>query len=193
MPVRLLELEGGASLESVEARPSIEPIGETELGGEIGETLTHATRISEEFRSFGLPVLRLEEPTSEDQPQLWRVPKNGKSRTIEISVPELGGLTKADPILTDRVRRLVKVLWAIVVSRALQVGFPLVRTTVSIFEDPTEQERKAVLRLICNASAVQAIAFWDSLEPDLQDWLATLSETDRQTFITKLSLRVHWH
>ncbi|MBE9501118.1 MAG: hypothetical protein KAX23_03730 [Dehalococcoidia bacterium] len=193
MPVRLFGLEGGVGLESVEARTSIELIGETPVRGEIGETLAHATYISEEFRSFVPPVLRLEEPTFEDQPQLCRVPQNGKSRTIEISVPELGGLTKADPILTNRVRRLLTVLWAIVVSRALQVGFPLVMTTVSTFEDPTEQERKAVLRLTCNASAVQAIAFWDSLEPDLQDWLATLSEADRATFITKLSLRVHWH
>ncbi len=193
MPITLSMLEPDASLESVENRTSIKLLNKKPVRGEIGETLANYTHISEEFRSFGPSVLRLEEQTSESQSQLGRVPKGDKSRIIEIGVPKLEGLTKADPVLTDRVRRLVKVLWTIVVSRALQVGFPLVRTTVSTFEDPTEQECKAVLRLTCNASALQAIAFWDSLEPDLQDWLAKLSEADRATFITKLSLRVHWH
>jgi len=188
MPVRPLEVESGA--ESIQAKISIKLIGQAQISHEIQETVTHDTYISEELRGFNPPVLRLEEPTLEDQLSL---PKDGKSKIAGTSVfPKLEGFTRADPVLTDRVRRLIRVLWAIVVSRALQVGFPLVRTTVSVFEDPTEQARKPVLRLFCKATAVQAIAFWDSLEPDLQGWLATLSEADRTTFITKISLRVHW-
>ena len=183
MSVSLSNPQYVPSVDIVEAKTSIE---------QIGETATHATCITEKFPRFDPPVSPLGEPTFDDQSQSGHVPKDGKSRIIEIRIPKLDGLTRADPILTDRVRRLVRVLWAIVVSRALQVGFPLLTTTVSIFEDPTEQERKAVLRLTCNASAAQAIAFWDSLEPDLQDWLATLSEPDRTTFITKMSLRVYW-
>lgn len=127
--------------------------------------------------------------SQEGQEWLFRTYEDGK---VEIVIPSLEWLVGQDPVLTDTVRRLLTTLWAIVVSRALQADFPLGRTTVSVFQDPTEQERKAILRLTCNASAAQALAFWDSLEPDLQSWLETLRENDRTTFISKLGLRVHW-
>ncbi len=162
---------------------------------ETEEPMAAVSKVSAE--SFGIALvssgrLALGEPTFEAQAGLSRTHESGKSRVIEARIPELEWPARQDPILTDSVRRLLKALGAIVVSRALQVGFPLHRTIVSVFEDPIEQERKAILRLACSASASQALAFWDSLEPDLQGWLKTLSENDRTTFITKLGLRVHW-
>lgn len=136
--------------------------------------------------------LTLAEPMRENQAWLSEVNGNGKTKVVERGIPKLEWPARQDPTLTSAVRRLLTPLWAIVVSRALQVGFPVHKTVVSIFEDPTEQERKAVLRLASSASVSQALAFWDSLEPDLQNWLATLSENDRTTFITKLGLRIHW-
>src|SRR3990172_6823883 len=111
----------------------------------------------------------------------------GESRDIGIRIPRMEWPVGQDPVLTSSVRGLLGALWAIVVSRALQGGFPLQKTTVSVFEDPTEQERKAVLRLACSVNAAQALAFWDSLEPDLQSWLDTLRENDRTTFHTKIA------
>ena len=117
---------------------------------------------------------------------------NGDRGRSKVTLPRLEGLGIQDPILTDSVRKLLRVLWSIVVSRALQGSFPLHSTAVAIFEDPSEDERKALLRVVCRASAAQAIAFWDSLDLDLQAWLRRLNDRDRTTFLTTISLRVHW-
>jgi hypothetical protein len=105
---------------------------------------------------------------------------------------KLEGLDKHDPVLTSTVRDMLRTLWAIVVSRAIQTEFPLRRTAVSVFRDPEEEHPRALLRLSVKANAAQAIAFWDSLEKDLQDWLNGLHENYRLTFLRTISLRVHW-
>ena len=111
---------------------------------------------------------------------------------VEVYIPRLEWSVKSHPVLTNQVRALLQTLWAIVVSRATQLRFPIRKTIVSIFKDPTEEETKAVLRLTCNANVTQALAFWDSLEPDLQDWLQTLSDPERTIFLTNIALRVYW-
>lgn len=110
----------------------------------------------------------------------------------EVRVPPLEWSVNTHPVLTNQVRTMIKTLWAIVVSRSSQLRFPLSKTVVSISTDPTEGESKAILRLDCNTNISQALAFWDSLEPDLQGWLTNLTEHERVVFITKLSLRVYW-
>ena len=107
-------------------------------------------------------------------------------------IPAIKWPDRANPILTNRVCEMLETLWAIVVSRAFQLGFPLRETTVSVFIDPTENRSKAILRLTCQTNIAQALSFWDSLEPDLQNWLSKLSESDRTTFLTKISMRIYW-
>ena len=197
MPLRLSMPEIDASTDTPELAASTKGSREIPVFFEFeaDEPMAAVSKVGAE--SFGIVLvssrqLALVEPTFEGQTWLPRAHESGKSRVIEAGIPELEWPARQAPILTDSVCRLLRALRAIVVSRALQVGFPLHRTVVSIFEDTIEQERKAVLRLTCSASASQALAFWDSLEPDLQGWLDTLSENDRITFITKLGLRVHW-
>ncbi|MBI4329863.1 MAG: hypothetical protein HY673_01115 [Chloroflexi bacterium] len=107
-------------------------------------------------------------------------------------IPPLEGLETHDPVLTSTVREMIQKLWAIVVSRALQTGFPVERTIVSVFRDPEENKARALLRLFVRANAAQSIAFWDSLEKDFQDWLRTVDEHRRATFLRNISLRVYW-
>lgn len=107
-------------------------------------------------------------------------------------IPPLKFPAVAHPVFTDQVCRLLDNLWAIVVSRAAQLKFPIGKTVASVFTDPTEDESKAVLSLSCQANISQALAFWNSLEPDLQNWLKTLSAGDKATFLSKISLRVYW-
>jgi len=149
-----------------------------------GDDLTTLSKAGTEPLSF--------EIAPEEAVWFPRVYANGKTRLTKKFTPRLEWPSLVDPALTNTVRRLLGILWAIVVSRALHTSFPLRRTVVSIFEDPTEPDRKAVLRLSSDASVTQSLAFWNSLEPDLQGWLKTLSKNDRLTFITKLALRVHW-
>lgn len=130
--------------------------------------------------------------TSVYESTLSQKPEDIGQRISEVHIPPLEWSVRAHPVLTNQVRMLLRTLWAIVVSRSTQLRFPLSKTVVSVFIDPTEGESKAVLRLSCNASISQALAFWDSLEPDLQSWLNNLTEYERAVFITKISLRVYW-
>jgi hypothetical protein len=159
------------------------------------EPLPAVSRVGPDYVPFepmhsGLLTAPIE--THQLQPLLRPPRRNGHTTATQTKFPELEWPPTQDPTLTQSVRRLLRLLWGVVVSRALQTRFPLQRTIVSITYDPNEQQRTAALRLVCRATATQAIAFWDSLEPDLQSWLATLSENDRITFITKVGLRVHW-
>jgi hypothetical protein len=143
------------------------------------------------------------------RPQIPEQPLHGESTSVheitspqgqesigsgvsEVRIPPLEWSVRAHPVLTNQVRTLLRTLWAIVVSRSTQLRFPLSKTVVSVFTDPTEGESKAILRLSCHASISQALAFWDSLETDLQGWLNNLAEYERVVFITKISLRVYW-
>lgn len=191
MPLRFPEQECDASIYLIEPGTSPIAVKEALLSFKTRETILYTMPAGGEPVSFNQPVHR-PELSFEVPTQLYNTLQSGKSRVIETSIPKLEWLTGADPTLTSSVGHLLRVLWAIVASRAIQVGFPLRRTVVSVFADPTEGERKVVLRLFCNTNAVQALAFWDSLEADLQGWLATLNEYDRTTFITKVGLRVHW-
>lgn len=193
MPFELAVPQQSATVDAVEWPVSPHVASRGSVSVEAEETTTHGATVAAEWVAFELPRSAAPmEPTLEDRTPLSRAQQTGKAKVTAMGIPELEWPTRADSALTVSVRRLLRTLWAIVVSRAMQVSFPLRRTVVSVFEDPTEQERKAVLRLGCNATVAQALAFWDSLEPDLQDWLKTLSKNDRTTFITNVSLRVHW-
>jgi len=109
-----------------------------------------------------------------------------------IPIPTLEGLDIHSPILTSTVRGLLHILWVIVVSKAMQVQFPIYKTTVAVFTDPTEDWHQALLRVFTEANAAQVTAFWDSLEGDLQDWVSTLSEHQKLVFLDQVSLRIHW-
>jgi hypothetical protein len=109
-----------------------------------------------------------------------------------ITIPTLEGLDIHSPILTSTVRELLHILWVIVVSKAMQVQFPIYKTTVAVFNDPLEDWHQALLRVFTKANAAQVTAFWDSLEGDLQDWVSILSEHQKLVFLNQVSLRIHW-
>ncbi|MBI2857537.1 MAG: hypothetical protein HYX90_00545 [Chloroflexi bacterium] len=107
-------------------------------------------------------------------------------------IPRLQWPPNANPVLTDKVRTLLRKLWAVVMSRAAQSGFPVRKAVVDVFSDPNEGNTKAILRLTCEAKLGETLAFWDSLEPDLQLLLDSLTEYERKTFNRKISLRMYW-
>lgn len=108
------------------------------------------------------------------------------------SIPQLEGLDVQDPILTSKVRSLIDSFWAIVISKALQTHFPVSRANISIISDPSEGRRQVALRIFTETNAGQAIAFWDSLERDLHEWLDELLYHENEIFLRALSLRIHW-
>lgn len=197
MPVALSTPGSDASMDAPKLAAQVKRDSETLRFFELlGETTTKVAAITPKALEVEQTLsghLASGGPLLQDQVSSAGTRAEGKGKVIGKHIPKLEGLDdRHDLILTNSVRKLLRTLWAIVVSRALQINFPLSKTAVSIFEDPTERERKAVLRLVCKANASQALAFWDSLETDLQDWVKMLTENDRTTFITKLGLRVHW-
>ncbi len=116
----------------------------------------------------------------------------GERPKASIPIPPLDGLDIHSPILTSTIRDLLHILWAIVVSKAMQVQFPIYKTTVAVFNDPSEGWHQALLRVFTEANAAQVTAFWDSLEGDLQDWVSTLIEHQKFVFLNQVSLRIHW-
>lgn len=114
----------------------------------------------------------------------------GKKSVAEI--PTLEGINSSNAALTYRVRKLVSNFWAIVMSNALQAGFPVEKTKMDIFRDDVEDRTQVVLRVFTSASALQSMAFWDSLEEHVQEWLVRLPQYDRSTFLHNISLRLHW-
>jgi hypothetical protein len=197
MPLKLSKLETDSSIDMPELADLTKQSSVilAPFGFEAEEPMVVVSKADELYikgASALLGRLTLGDVAFKDESSLSLVYENGKSRVIETGIPKLEWPARQDPVLTTAVRSLFRALWAIIVSRALQVGFPLHRAIISVLEDPTEQERKAVLHLTCTANVVQALAFWDSLEPDLQSWLETLRENDRITFITRMGLRVHW-
>ncbi len=178
-----VSFESHLGREVISARGGVEHnITQTEITN--GDDLTTLGKV-------GTERLSLETATEGGASLPWE-PENGQDRIAKKVAPELEWPSASDPTLTNTVRRLIRILWAIVVSRALHLSFPLNSTVVSTFEDPTELDRKTVLSATSDASVAQVLAFWDSLEPDLQNWLKTLNKTDRITFITKLSLQINW-
>ena len=93
-----------------------------------------------------------------------------------------------NPLNTD----LLKRLFAIVTSKANRSTFPISRYAVDIESDPDDETSVIALRVYTSASAAQTIAFWDSLEIELGNWLGNLTTIERRAIQNTIGLRFHW-
>jgi hypothetical protein len=109
-----------------------------------------------------------------------------------IDIPELENIRIHNAFLTSTRCTLIQTLWAIVTSKALQNSITLLRTSVSIFHDHSERRTQAILHVTIDANAGQAIAFWDGLENNIQEWITGLSESNRLIFLKDISLEIDW-
>jgi len=93
---------------------------------------------------------------------------------------------------TSRVRDMAIRLHAVVASRALQTGISILASQLDFEQDPDEETVTPILRVMLDASPAQALAFWDSLDTDLDRWLQHLDPPGRTVLETVLGLRIHW-
>jgi len=114
-----------------------------------------------------------------------------KKKTVGIEIPELENINMSSPVLTSRIRHLVRNFWCIVTSKAMQAQFPINKTAVSIVSYPDE-EQKVVLKLFAEVNAPQAMGFWESLDNEIGEWIGGMNEIDRLQFLKTISLRIHW-
>lgn len=119
---------------------------------------------------------------------------SGSSEAVEeIVIPTLHGLGRKHAKVTLNVRQLLSPLWALVVSKALQTNFPVREGKLDIEHDVDENTYKVVVRIYTAALPAQAIAFWNSLETELDQWLARLSPLERSVLVNDIALRFHWN
>jgi len=114
-----------------------------------------------------------------------------EEKTVGIEIPALENINMSNPVLTSRIRYLVRNFWCIVTSKAMQAQFPINKTAVSIVSYPDEEE-KVVIKLFTEANAPQAMGFWESLDSEVGEWIDGMNEIDRLRFLKTISLRIHW-
>lgn len=98
----------------------------------------------------------------------------------------------AHTALSTTTREIARILFAVVMSKAFEARFPITRASLAVDEDPEEDTNRAVLRFITPVRAAQAMAFWDSLESDLQRWRGTMTSASRRNTLDTLELRFFW-
>jgi hypothetical protein len=158
-----------------------------EKGGQALESAETSIR----FLNFAEHVVQEQDATPIYYSSFKTLPQSGRKR-IAAEIPQLEGAEMYHTALTSKVRYLMQNFWAIVVSKALQTSFPIMKTSIAIFDDPAEERLQVVLRLLTEANASQAVAFWESLENDIQEWVSQLDDNNRLIFMRDISLRIHW-
>ncbi len=137
-------------------------------------------------------------PTEPQQTVIWDLVGEGSAQytpTIQsttLPIPRLSAYRSNSPHLTLNIQEFLWPFWTIVISKALQAGFPIDKGRVDIEFDPDESVSRVVIRVYTRASATQTIAFWNSLARDIDHWFGGLSVKDKTTILEDISLRFHW-
>ena len=89
--------------------------------------------------------------------------------------------------LNPKIRNLLERLWNVISSRATSLGIGIKEAKVLTFNNPEEDETKTILQLTCYEQE-QAFALWDSLSDLYQE----LNDTERNSLLAKIGLRIYW-
>ena len=154
---------------------------------------------------FGMPTSEHWHAIGSNQPRPAQFanydPLDRSVRTLTENPPDEGATPnyprvrqygKQHHLITQSAKRLLRSLRSIVLSKALKSGLNVDRLTVDIESDPEELTSLIAFRVYIDASAAQAMAFWDSLDIELGRWLAHLGTRDRRTMMERIGLRFHW-
>lgn len=119
------------------------------------------------------------------------------SRVVSRSLPSYDAvpstwLGRYRHLRTARINRLLRSLRAIIVSKASQSGLAIYRPVIDVEADPEEGTSQIVLRVYADASPAQTLAFWDSLDIEMDRWLTRLDHNDVQAMLQDIGLRFHW-
>ncbi|MDO8614438.1 MAG: hypothetical protein Q7T33_01720 [Dehalococcoidia bacterium] len=87
--------------------------------------------------------------------------------------------------------QLAATLWNVIVSKALQSGLS-VDGVIDVEEAIEEQTSQLVLRVKVHGIATQALAFWSSLDADIDRWMTRLPDRERNIFLSDVGLRFAW-
>ena len=83
------------------------------------------------------------------------------------------------PAQTPLVRKLAGEYWAIVQSRAEEAGLPLRSARLTVDHD-IEDVTWVTVKVRVGAPFDETMAFWDSLAPDVSQWVAQMDPESRE-------------
>jgi hypothetical protein len=115
------------------------------------------------------------------------IARAGHSFAPEIEVPQA-----AKSAFTSELRRMVPILRAIVLSKSAQAQVPIERIRLDLEHDEEENSDQLVLVMHTSVTGVQALAFWNSLDVELDRWLMSIPERDRDMVTNRVGLRFAW-
>lgn len=134
-----------------------------------------------------LSHVELESRTSKrSSPDSW--PPDGMPVCSEIDE----GDTASQAVLTAPVKRLAPIMHAIIASKASRTGLRINQPYFDVDRDDEENTRQLVVIFPVIANGAQALAFWNSLDYEMDRWLAQLTLQDRDIVTTRLGLRFVW-
>ena len=114
-------------------------------------------------------------------------PKIDRKITTEVHIER-----NVRPLLRGDMLKLHERLLAIAVTKSLSFGIPLKSVHVYVSRDPEENTSVVVFEINVEASAVQALAFWEALGVVIDGWRGGLTEYLRTLFTSRWSIRVRW-
>jgi hypothetical protein len=99
---------------------------------------------------------------------------------------------EARALLTSAVKRLAPTLHAIIASKAARAAFPIEQAYFDVDDDDDDESRQLVVVVRARANAPQTLAFWSSLDYELDHWLVELNPADQEIVTNRLGLRFVW-
>jgi hypothetical protein len=94
--------------------------------------------------------------------------------------------------VTSAVAAHLEILRAIIATKALRSGLRISRFVVGVEDDPDGSPDKVVLRTLVEANSAQTLAFWKSLDYEIDCWCAAMGARGRELLARQVGLRFHW-
>jgi hypothetical protein len=102
-------------------------------------------------------------------------------------------LPEAKRLLTQDVRELLDRLIALIIAKAQLSFIPIIAFTVRIRGYPQEKYEELIIQVSVQASAKQALAFWDALGATVATWETMVVPAElRERLVSLISVSVVW-
>lgn len=101
--------------------------------------------------------------------------------------------SSAKPLLTSSIRQLLSVLRAVILTKAISARIPVRGLRLTTFQDPEEGWKELMIEVRVDASAQQALAFWDSVGDALDSLKAHLPSGLVHKLYEEVAIHVEWH
>lgn len=99
---------------------------------------------------------------------------------------------RSQALLTEPVRALAPILHSIIASKAARAALPIRGVYFGVESDEEEDSRQLVVIFEINANAAQTLAFWSSLDYEVDHWIEQLNPSEQEIVTNRLGLRFTW-